>query len=121
MISLRAISRAPLRDCFAMVVVMCLAIGETQAATLTWDANGATAPNPSDGSGTWLTASNWWNGTNNVSGAWTGSAPDIAVIGAGAAGGYNVTLGAISASNVIFNTSGYSLAGGSLALSSSSG
>jgi hypothetical protein len=31
------------------------------AATLTWDFNGATSPNPADGGGNWLTANDWWN------------------------------------------------------------
>jgi len=27
---------------------------DVQAATLTWDANGSTAPNPADGNGNWM-------------------------------------------------------------------
>jgi fibronectin-binding autotransporter adhesin len=84
--------------------------------SLTWDPNGGTAPNPSDGGGIWLTASNWWNGSTNVNGTWTGATPDSAVFGAGISGSYMVALGSISASNVTFNTSGYTLSGGSLAL-----
>jgi autotransporter-associated beta strand protein len=91
------------------------------AATLTWDANGAAAPNPQDGSGAWLSTSNWWNGATNLSGTWTGTTPDSALFGAGAAGVYSISLGAINTSNLIFGGSSYTLTGGSLSLSPTSG
>src|SRR5258706_14547706 len=105
------------------VVTLMLFIGRNQAAILTWDANGTTAPNPSDGSGNWLTTSGWLNGSGNVNGTWTSGNPVIAFFGAGISGDYVVTLGggSIYASNVTFTTSGYTLANGSLRLSTSSG
>ena len=87
-----------------------------QAASLNWDANGSTAPNPADGSGSWLTANSWWNGTNNVSGTWTGTTPDDAIFGAGTNGAYNITVGAVTASSVTFTNSGYALTNGTLTL-----
>jgi len=94
--------------------------GNSPAASLTWDANGAALPNPLDGSGVWLTVSNWWDGATNRNGNWTATAPDSAVFGAGTAGNYTVTMASLYASNVTFNTSGYTLAGGSLTLAGGS-
>lgn len=85
-----------------------------------WDANGIIAPNPSDGSGTWLTASNWWDGTTNLNGNWSTSPLDSAQFGAGTPGSYTINLGGgtIGASNVVFATSGYTLTNGTLSLAS---
>lgn len=101
---------AALLGCAIFLAFRCL------GANLTWDATGVTPPNPSDGSGTWLTVSNWWNGATNVNGNWTATTPDSAVFGAGTSGNYTVTLDSIYASNVTFNTSAYALSGGSLTL-----
>jgi hypothetical protein len=60
-----------------------------RAATLTWDFNGATSPNPADGSGKWLTANDWWNGSANQS--WADGSDAIFGNGSGAAGNYVVT------------------------------
>ncbi|MDB6018810.1 MAG: Xylosidase/arabinosidase [Pedosphaera sp.] len=82
------------------------------AGTLTWDANGGTAPNPMDGSGDWSVAS-WWNGSANQTWVDGGSA----IFGAGTPGNYTVTLSAsVLASNMTFNTSGYTLSGAALTL-----
>ena len=86
------------------------------AVSLTWDANGSAAPNPVAGNGSWLTARNWWNGTNNVNGTWTGATPDDAVFGAGATGTYAITVGTVSANSVTFTNSGYTLTNGTLTL-----
>jgi autotransporter-associated beta strand protein len=57
-------------------------LSQSYAATLTWDANGATALQ-SDGAGVWLTANQWWDGSANVT--WTSG--DDAIFGNGGAGG----------------------------------
>ncbi len=82
--------------------------------TLTWDANGATT-GQTDGTGTWLTANQWWNGSNNST--WTSGSN--AVIGLGGAGG-TITLGTVTAGQVLFNnfTGTYTLSGGGLTLNS---
>src|SRR5882724_7704388 len=107
------------------IVVFLLAMSSAQSATLTWDANGTTSPNPSDGSGNWLTANNWWNSSAGVksNGNWTATTPDSVVFGAGLAGAYVINLGGNSlyASNVTFNTSGYVLTNGLITLSANSG
>jgi autotransporter-associated beta strand protein len=92
----------------------------SQAQTLTWDASGG--PGPSDGSGTWLSA-DWWNGVTTVSGNWTATAPNGASFGAGTVGTFAVNLGGNSlfASNMTFNTAGYTLKNGFLTLTTGGG
>ena len=89
-----------------------------QGQTLTWDAT-SSATGPSDGSGTWQTSGDWWNGATTAS--WAGG--DAAIFGAGTNGAYLVSLGGatVSASNVTFNASGYTLTNGSLTLQATSG
>src|SRR5882724_4237362 len=98
--------------------VSAIPAGGSAISTNTWDANGITSPNPADGSGNWLMASNWWNGSTNVTGHWTNSPSDSAIFGAGVAGAYTVNLGGntVYASNVTFSTSGYTLTNGALTL-----
>jgi autotransporter-associated beta strand protein len=91
-----------------------------QAGTLTWDPNGATAPNPSDGPGNWDTSSLFWfDGTNNV--AWDNATPASAVFGAGTGAAGAVTVGSgINVANLTFNPPGsgnYNLSGNPLTLS----
>src|SRR5882724_10950574 len=92
------------------------------ASALTWNP-GRSNSGPTDGGGTWLTTNGWWNGLANVNGNWTGVAPNGAIFGAGTNGAYLVNLGgsAVSASNVVFNTSGYTLTNGTLAVTSTAG
>lgn len=94
--------------------VSLLAIASGQAATLTWDANGSSAPNPADGSGTWLTSGNWWDGAVNT--AWNSGTPDDAILGAGTNGAYTIAVGAVTANSVTFTNSVYTLTNGTLTL-----
>ena len=88
----------------------------SDAQVLTW--NPAESPTgPSDGSGSWLASQVWWNGTGNINGTWAGTAPSSAIFGAGTPGSYTVTLSSsVVATNVTFNTSGYTLSGSSLGI-----
>jgi autotransporter-associated beta strand protein len=97
-----------------------LAANSLLAQSLTWAPNGI---GPSDGGGTWLAGNNWWNGTSIVSGTWTSGTTDGAVFGAGTPGTYAVDLGGntVYATNVAFNTSGYTVQNGTLNLSGGSG
>lgn len=110
------------RILFGLITVCFLFLGclvpVSHATTNTWDFNGITPPNPADGSGNWLTANNWWNGSANVSGNWTATGSDSAIFGTGTPGTYLVNLGGgnIYASNIVFNTSGYTLTNGTLNL-----
>jgi len=59
------------------------------AVTLTWDANAAVTPNPSNGNGVWQTSASWWNGSSNAS--WVdGSDATLGVTGT--SGSYSVQL-----------------------------
>ena len=61
--------------------VLMLAGPTAEAATYTW--NSSTGSSPADGSGSWNTASfNWWNGSADVLGNWSGATPDSAIFGA---------------------------------------
>jgi len=81
-------------------------------APVLWDANG-TVSGQTDGSGTWLNASQWWNGTGNCD--WHNSMPNDAIIGNTGTGGA-ITAGAVTAGSVTFTnfTGTYTLTGGSL-------
>ncbi|MCX6927280.1 MAG: hypothetical protein NT154_29360, partial [Verrucomicrobia bacterium] len=102
--------------------VLVVSVVPTHAArTATWDANTATT-GAQDGSGTWgYTLTNWWSGS--VDDYW--GAPDSAVIGAGGAGPYTITLtDNISANAITFNSGGYTITNKSsqtLTLSSAAG
>ncbi len=102
-----------------LLVHLALAAGAL-AGTLTWDPNGSTAPNPSDGAGNWDTTSLlWWNGASNV--AWDNATPASAVFGAGSGAAGTVSVGSgINVANLTFNApvSGtYILSGNTLTLS----
>ena len=76
--------------------------------TLTWDPG---LSGGSGGTGTWnLTTANWYNGTADVKWTDTSAIGTIPAVFAGTAG--TVTLNtSLSASNLLFNTSGYNLSG----------
>lgn len=109
---------APIRPRLGMVVLILLvhlALAPCGlAGTLTWDPNGSTAPNPSDGAGNWDTTSLfWWDGSNNVT--WTNADGNSAVFGSGGAGG-TVAVGAGTVvANITLNTN-YILSGNTLTL-----
>jgi autotransporter-associated beta strand protein len=87
--------------------VVVLATASPAAAQLVWGTSGA------GGSGTWITGSaNWWNGSTNV--VWTsGNSGTFA----GTAGTVTVS-GSVQAGSLAFNTSGYSITGGTIGLAS---
>lgn len=88
------------RLAIAGVLVITLALpAVSQAATVTWDADGVTTSGVTDGAGAWLDANQWWNGSSNVT--WTSG--DDAVFGVGGTGGA-VTLSATTAAgSLTFN------------------
>ena len=106
---------SPRRCCLLLAAALLLPPG-VRGQMLTW--NPAQNINgPSDGSGAWLGSGVWWNGAGNVNGTWSGSAPNGAIFGAGTPGNYTVTLSSgVTASNITFNTSGYTLSGSPLAI-----
>ena len=81
---------------------------QAQAASLTWDGNGVTAPNPDGGTGTWdvNTSLNWWNGVSNVVWPIPGGTDDDAIFGNNA-GTVSIAAGGVTANDLTFNTTGY--------------
>ena len=71
------------------ILLAVLFASDTHAATLTWDANGSTAPNPADGSGNWLASNHWWTGTTDQT--WADGSDAVFGSGIGAVGVYVVT------------------------------
>ena len=83
------------------------------APLLNWDP-GATGTSTAGGTGVWNTTSAfWYNSTTASDAGWVTS--DDAAFG-GTAGGTVTLSGSISAADVIFNTSGYTITGSTLAL-----
>ncbi len=82
----------------------------------TWDGNGATNPNPNGGSGTWDANNNlnWWNGTTNVTWPAPGGLDDA--VFANTAGTVTLATGGVTANNLTFKTTGYSITGQTLTL-----
>jgi hypothetical protein len=86
---------------FALTVSAMLSISsQSSAATLTWDANGATALQTDGAGGGWLTANQWWNGLANVN--WTSG--DDAIFGNGGAGGAVTLAGGTTVNSLTFNS-----------------
>jgi autotransporter-associated beta strand protein len=104
-----------------VVAVGLLLLPAGAIADLIWDNNGATAPNPQDGDGTWdTTLFNWWTGSTNV--AWSNSSPTVAQLG-NATSTTNKTItvdsGGVTATGLMFKRS-YTLQTGPVALSGTS-
>ncbi|WGT61328.1 autotransporter outer membrane beta-barrel domain-containing protein [Variovorax paradoxus] len=101
----------------ALALALTLAWGvPASAATLYWDTTGTAAG--LGGAGTWDTTNAFWNtnatGTGGTASAWNNSNVDSAVF-AGTAG--TVSLGVpVTAGNLNFNVTGYTLAGSTLTL-----
>jgi fibronectin-binding autotransporter adhesin len=114
-------SAAPLTRwvcCMLALAAVIAASSPASAVVLTWDAGGGGGA-VTDGAGTWGTAGQWQDATNNpgVATTWSNSNPDDALIGNGGAGGA-ITGGAVTAGSITFNsfTGTYTLSSGSLAL-----
>jgi fibronectin-binding autotransporter adhesin len=87
---------------FALQLIAFSAIN-VRAQTLIWDANGGSGP--ADGSGTWHTAGDWWNGTTTVS--WTDGLGATFGSGSGSAGSYTVNVDSpVTVTNLLFQTPG---------------
>ncbi len=102
------------------VILISVLASSAQAASLTWDITDTNDQTINDGAGTWNTANALWNDAtpDNDNVAWnnTANAGDMAVIGAGGAGGTITLDGQIKLAGLTFNTvtSPYTLTGGSL-------
>ncbi|MES2923386.1 MAG: autotransporter-associated beta strand repeat-containing protein [Verrucomicrobiota bacterium] len=74
---------------------------QLQAANLTWDANGATLPNPFDGATVWTNANLFYNGAANVTWPVGTGVTDVAVFGANPGTPYSGIPGAVSFTTAI--------------------
>ena len=84
-----------------------------------WDANSSTAPNPNGGTGTWQAnaTTNWWDGSTNTS--WPNGDDSAEARFANTAGTVTVS-GTVNANRLNFETTGYSVNGGTINLTSNS-
>jgi autotransporter-associated beta strand protein len=126
---LRRHRRVP-NTCLCALVSMWQICQPLQAATLYWDADADATGNNLDGTalggtGSWDTSLlNWWNASSLV--AWPAASTDTAVFSGafptlGIPAAKTVTLSnGISANQLIFNRSGYTLTGGDLTLAGTS-
>jgi autotransporter-associated beta strand protein len=99
-------------------VLVVLITGHSLAASLQWDGNGGTTPNPNGGSGAWNpnSSANWWNGSANVVWPSPGGTNDDAVFG-NTLGTVDIALAGVTANDLTFNLAGTStLSGGPLTL-----
>jgi len=90
------------------------------SAQLTWDANGTTTPDPSDGGGAWLGTDFWWDGAAHTTWNNTTHANTQAIFGSGGVSG-TITLGSgVSAGGILLNAvspaTGYQFGSGKLTL-----
>lgn len=103
-------SNVRLTSSFTLVALFGFASG-TEAASFTWDGNGATAPNPNGGTANWAPANvgslTWWNGTTNV--AWNNPATDNEAIFANTTGAVNINGANANTNKLTFTVTGYSL------------
>lgn len=106
-----------------LVAVLSVSSYMSEAASLTWDGNSTTAPNPSNNSGAWdTTTTNWWDGSSNVLWPTTGTDNDAAFSVAPTSSTSTVTIasGGVTAHNLTFATTAsgnqYNITGDTLTL-----
>ena len=101
-------------------LIVALLCHPASAATYTWDGADPITSGAQGGGGTWDSNSsvNWWNGTSDVVWPAASSGADAAVF-AGISGTVTLT-GGVTAHSLTFNTTGYTLTGGTLTLDGSS-
>src|SRR6202042_2561290 len=93
-------------------------IGAFEVQSLYWDPSDSASGTGSGGNGTWDTSSaNWFNGSSDV--AWNNAYNPVAVF-AGTAGTVSLGTG-ITASELVFTTTGYSVQSNTLTLAGGTG
>ncbi|HKN79315.1 MAG TPA: autotransporter-associated beta strand repeat-containing protein, partial [Lysobacter sp.] len=105
-----------------LVIALLAALGPwsaTHAQSIFWDGNDTTA-NADGGNGTWQEGGTNWDSAANAGAntAWNGTLPNDAVFG-GTAGTVTIAPAGVTAHNLTFNTTGYTLSGGTLRLGGS--
>ncbi len=87
------------------------------AGSLAWDGDGADGFNPAGGTGTWDANGNlnWWNEATHVKWPAAGGTDDDAVFG-NTAGVVSIAAGGVTANDLTFNTTGYTIQNNTLTL-----
>ena len=98
-----------MRPLFALVAL--LTVLPAQAQSLFWDGAGVGTTGAQGGTGTWdtNTTANWFDGSTNV--VWPNAGTNNDAVFGGTAG--TVTIASVSANDLTFSTTGYSLQGAS--------
>jgi autotransporter-associated beta strand protein len=115
---LRLVRAGSLRLALAVTALLAAPVAmAATAATFTWDGSNTTAAGAQGGTGTWdaATTANWWNGASDV--VWPAPGGEDDAVFSGAAG--TVTVASITANDLAFTTSGYTLASSTLTLNGS--
>ena len=98
-----------------LTLALSAALGShAHAASLTWDGNGVTTPNPNGGGGTWEavgTNLNWWDGAANAT--WPTAGTDNDAVFANTAGTVAI-VGSITLNDLSINTANYIINGAGL-------
>jgi autotransporter-associated beta strand protein len=99
---------------FAGAIATLLAAQSAHAISLSWD--GLISGSAGGGAGTWNTntTANWWDGGANV--VWPNSGTDNDAVFAGTAGTVTLSPLGVTANDLTFNSTGYTLQGGVLTL-----
>src|SRR4249919_1623904 len=105
-----------------LVIALLAALGPWSAAhaqSIFWDGNDTTA-NADGGNGTWQEGGTNWDSAASAGAntAWNGALPNDAVFG-GTAGTVTIAPAGVTAHNLTFNTTGYTVSGGTLTLGGS--
>ncbi|MGV3532325.1 MAG: autotransporter-associated beta strand repeat-containing protein [Chthoniobacteraceae bacterium] len=87
------------KSCGRLIFAAVAIFGTAASPALEWDANLGT-PGAQGGSGSWNTASNWWNGAQNV--AWPNSDAQATAVFGGVAG--TVEVAGMYANHITFNS-----------------
>ncbi len=101
----------------AVAIAALLAASHVRAASLEWDGSDVLTPGAQGGSGTWdmSATADWWDAATSADLVWPASGTGNDAIFGGAAGGA-VSVSGVTANDITFNTTGYTLAGTTLTL-----
>ncbi len=106
-------SRFARLNSLAAAISALLAAHSANAGSLAWDGSGVGTAGAQGGVGNWdTTTANWWNGAADV--VWPSTGTDNDGVFGGAAG--TVTVVGVTANDIAFNTTGYTISGGTLTL-----
>lgn len=104
-----------LRLMTATPLMLALSALPALAQSLSWDGADTSTTGAQGGAGTWdTTTANWWNGSTNV--LWPTAGTNNDAVFGGTAGAVTVAAGGVTANDLTFDTTGYTLSGGTITL-----